>query len=389
MREPGRGTRVTLVTSDLGPGGAERALVLIAGGLQSLGYSTTVVTLRERREDFYEMAEGVVRVCAGHAVRGDVRWWNLPGQLRRLAAVRSMIAGTRPDVLISFQDGVNELVLLSCVGKSFAKMISCQNDISQRRHINRRWAAARRFAYPLADRVVFLDKFQSSAAAGKYRRWRCTGIPNPIPWSEIERGRAEDPEFPVDEIAGGFIVAMGRLTPQKGFDLLIRAYSRLQRRSEVQLVIIGEGDERDRLRELSRSLEVDDAVWFAGLLRNPFSLISRARVFVLSSRYEGQGLALIEAMACKVPVVSFDCPSGPGLVIESGRNGLLAKSGDPDSLAHRIDEILSDPQRAAALAEYGQAAAKAYSPDGIARNWHTLIRELVRGAQPGGLGRAG
>lgn len=377
MPESRRGPRVTLVTSSLGAGGAERALTLVAEGLQSLGYGTTVITVKDGQRDFYRLPAGVARVPAGQRVRADVRWFDLWGQVRRLRAIRSIIVKTKPDALISFQDGVNELVLLSCMGTRFSKLISCQNDISQHRHSNRRWEAARRLVYPLADRVVFLDGGQAEYARRRYPRWRCDGIPNPIPLADIEKGMAAPPDPSLPGVCRDFISAMGRLAPQKGFDLLIRAFARMTSRDRLHLVIIGDGAEKGRLQRLARDLGVGDRVLFTGLLANPFSVISRSRVFAFSSRYEGQGLALIEAMACGVAAVSFDCPSGPGLVIESGRNGLLVAPEDTDAMASAIDSLVDHPDKAAMLARNGQETARSYSTERIAQAWHGLIQSLL------------
>ena len=389
MSESRRGPRVTLVTSSLGAGGAERALTLVAEGLQSLGYGTTVITVRDRRRDFYELAAGITRVPAGPRVRTDIRWFDLWGQAQRLRAIRSIIMKTNPDVLISFQDGVNELVLLSCMGAPFVKLISCQNDISQHRHRNRRWEAARRLVYPLADRVVFLDEKQAEYAQRRHPRWRCGGIPNPIPLADIEKGMSVPPDPPLPAGCRDFISAMGRLAPQKGFDLLIKAFTRMANRDRLHLVIIGDGAEKDSLRSFAGELGVADRVLFTGLLANPFAVISRSRVFAFSSRYEGQGLALIEAMACGVAAVSFDCPSGPGLVIESGRNGLLVAREDVDAMASAIDGLVDDPDKAAMLARSGEKTARSYSTERIARAWHGLIQSFLTPGPGGELEHSG
>lgn len=377
---------MTLVTSDLGAGGAERALVLLAGGLQDHGYAATVLSLRDRRPDFYSLDHRVRRASFEPQAKRDVHWYDVAGQYRRLAAIRRGILATSPDILISFQDGVNELLLCACAGAPFVKLISCQNDMTQRSHINPRWEQVRRFSYRLADRIVFLDSAQAEAANRRYPHWRAAGIPNPIPLEQIDAGVAAQPEESVAGLDGGYIAAMGRLHHQKGFDLLIRAFERCDSSRAMYLVIIGEGPERDNLANLVTELGLSERVHFVGLLRNPFAVIARCRAFVFSSRYEGQGLALIEAMACGVPVISFDCPSGPGLVIEPRRNGLLVEPENVGALAAAITEVIENVKSFRSMAREARETARRYATRNIVQHWIELIEEQLpwsQSRQPG------
>jgi len=379
--DPSEGTRVTLVTSDLGAGGAERALVLLAGGLQDHGYVVTVISLRDRRPDFYSLDHRVRRGKFEPQAKRDIHWYDAVGQYRRLAAVRRGILATSPDVLISFQDGVNELILCACAGAPFMKLISCQNDMTQRSHINKRWEQVRRFSYRLADRVVFLDSAQAEAANRRYRGWRAAGIPNPIPLEQIDAGVTAQPEVSVTGLEGGYIAAMGRLHHQKGFDLLIQAFAKCVCNWAMHLVIIGEGPDRDKLEDLVTELTLSERVHFVGLLRNPFAVIARSRAFVFSSRYEGQGLALIEAMACGVPVISFDCLSGPGLVIEARRNGLLVEPENVDALASAITDVMENVESARSMAREARKTARRYATRNIVQHWVELIEEQLLWSQ--------
>ncbi len=132
------------------------------------------------------------------------------------------------------------------------------------------------------------------------------------------------------------IVGMGRLTLQKDFGTLIRAFARVRKQLKSRLLILGEGEERGALQDLSHSLGVTDDVELVGFVANPYAYLSRAELFVLSSRWEGLPGALIEALACGAKVVSTDCPSGPREILNDGAYGQLVPMKDDGALAEAM-----------------------------------------------------
>ena len=144
----------------------------------------------------------------------------------------------------------------------------------------------------------------------------------------------DDPAVPV-------VVGMGRLTRQKDFATLIRAFARLREKRPARLVILGEGEERAALLALAGTLGIAGDVNLPGFVDNPHAFLSRAALFVLSSRWEGLPGVLIEALACGTRVVSTDCPSGPREILADGAYGELAPTGDPEALAEAMHRALS------------------------------------------------
>jgi glycosyltransferase involved in cell wall biosynthesis len=139
------------------------------------------------------------------------------------------------------------------------------------------------------------------------------------------------------------VLGIGRLTRQKDFPTLLRAFATARRDHPMRLVIVGDGEERARLCALAQQLGVNQEVLLVGFDPNPYRYMRRASVFVLSSQWEGLPNALIEAMACGAPVVSTDCPSGPREILEDGKWGRLVPVGDSVALAHAILETLARP----------------------------------------------
>ena len=143
-----------------------------------------------------------------------------------------------------------------------------------------------------------------------------------LPWKK-------DSEIP-------FIIAAGRLVPDKDFKLLVEAVALVRKEKRVRLLILGEGEERQSLYNLSQELGFEDDISLYGYSSNPYALMKHASLFVLSSRREGLPMALIEAMACDLPIVSTDCPSGPREILHDGKYGALVPMGEVDSLAKAI-----------------------------------------------------
>jgi glycosyltransferase involved in cell wall biosynthesis len=150
------------------------------------------------------------------------------------------------------------------------------------------------------------------------------------------------------------VVAVGRLAPEKGLDILLQAHATVRAAGVPhQLLLVGEGPERQRLAELADGLGVAGSTRFAGHLANPQPFIAAADLFVLPSRYEGLGLVLLEALAHATPVVAADCPFGPRLVLRDGQLGDLVPVEDPAALASAMAQHLRSPERLRRLAQEG------------------------------------
>jgi len=186
---------------------------------------------------------------------------------------------------------------------------------------------------------------------------------NPIVDADLA-ARAREPAMHPWFVSGGqpVILGVGRLTGQKDFANLISAFALVRECRPCRLLIIGEGEERERLAALAESLEVQDGLDLAGFQPNPLPFMREGRLLVMSSRWEGFGNVLVEALYCGTPVVSTDCPHGPREVLADGRFGRLVPVGDPRALADAIVASLdeeSDPRRLRAHAETFSAARSA------------------------------
>lgn len=205
-----------------------------------------------------------------------------------------------------------------------------------------------RVFYPRAQAVIAVSQGVADDLEGLIGtgRARVLVIPNPVVTPDLTAlaaAAADHPWFAPEPIAPPVVLAAGRLSPQKDFPTLIRAFALLVRQRDLRLLILGEGPERAALETLIQDLGLTGRVALPGFRANPFALIARARLFVLSSAWEGLPGVLIQAMACGTPVVATDCPSGPREVLADGRYGPLVPVGDPQALAQAMGETLDQP----------------------------------------------
>ena len=213
--------------------------------------------------------------------------------------------------------------------------------MSRKAAFTTRWGI--RLLYPHADAIVAVSKGVASDIA------RLTHVPpqklhiiyNPVISDAMLQQSYEPLAHPwFQPNQPPVVLAVGRLTYQKGFDTLLRAFAQVVQQLEARLVILGEGEEHNRLQQLAEQLGIASFVDLPGFDLNPFRYMRRAGVFVLASRYEGLPNVLIQALACGCAVVSTDCPSGPREILDGGRYGALVAVDDVVGLAVAIGRVL-------------------------------------------------
>ena len=284
-----------------------------------------------------------------------------------LPALAAYLCKARPNALLAATPHVNIEAVLArrLAGASTRVVVSERSHLSEgkpgKARRSRRLAAAVRRTYLQADAIVAVSNGVAADLA------RTTGIPrqaittiyNPAITPDFAAKLAEPVDHPwfAADAAVPVVLGVGRLGPQKDFATLLRAFARVRRQRPVRLVIIGDvrGHESDRdhrldgLYGLAVELGVRDDVELIGYQPNPFRYMARAAVFALSSRFEGFGNVLLEALACGTPVVSTDCPSGPAEILDGGAYGTLVSVGDDAAMAAAIGAALDQPSDPARL----------------------------------------
>ena len=193
-----------------------------------------------------------------------------------------------------------------------------------------------------------------------------------------ERAKEEIPQWYAEVLRKPTLIGLGRLSDEKGFDVLIKAHANLLKRNiDHNLVILGSGYLKDELRNLSDRLGVSDSVFMPGYVDNPYPFLKKATAFVLSSRYEGFGGVVFEALSLGTPVVATAC-GGPTEMITDGENGILVPPNDVNSLADGIHRVLSDGNLRARLSTPDIEWLRRFSPENTVHQWERLLMEISR-----------
>jgi glycosyltransferase involved in cell wall biosynthesis len=243
-----------------------------------------------------------------------------------------------------------------------------------------------RRAYQTADRVVAVSEGVRQAAIERYdlAAEKTLTLYNFFDVTRVDRLMHES--LPADQVKspGTFeIVAAGRLHPQKGFSFLLAAVRELVQdrgHKNIHLRILGVGPLEDELRSFVSRHALQSHVTLAGFRQNPLPYYHQADLFCLSSLYEGMPNALVEAMLCRVPVLSTDCPSGPSEVLAGGRYGRLAPPADATALAAAIEDAMLNPAAWRQLVEPARAhIEQTFSPAAGVERLQTLLESVCQG----------
>ena len=229
--------------------------------------------------------------------------------------------------------------------------------------------------FPAAAQVVAVSRGVAAnyAVTVGVAAERITSIHNPVVTPALARLAARTPDHPwFGDDGPPVLLGAGRLVPEKDFPTLIEAFRRAAAERPCRLVILGEGPRRRELEGRVRALGLQGSVSLPGWVKNPYAFMARAALFILSSRHEGFGNVLVEALACGCPAVSTDCPAGPAEILEDP--ALLAPPGDPEALARVMLRTLARPADKAAL----RAKAARFSMERAVEGYEGVVESALR-----------
>lgn len=335
---------IAIYLPSLRGGGAERVTLTLTNAIAERGYSVDLI-LSTAIGPYLNDVSPMVNIIDLKQTRVIT---SLPGLVRYLL-------NRKPAVILSAMGHSNLIALLS---RKLAKVktrvvVSEHNNSMASIKNNKRdiktWIVnyLNRRLYQSADEIIAVSNgvADSSAELLGLSREKIKVVYNPVVTDHLLKAAKADLMYSwITKDSNFLIIAAGRLTKQKDFPTLIRAFALLRAQIDARLVIIGEGGMRSDLEKLILELSLRDSVVLPGFVDNPFVVMKQANLFVLSSAWEGLPTVLIEAMACGTPVVSTECPSGPVEILENGKWGRLVPVGNVNALAQAMLDTLMETE---------------------------------------------
>lgn len=313
------------------------------------GQNVTLVTAFDGGAFKLSVALGGQHVCLG----GTRKFESVAGVYRFIKYIRRH----RPDVIISGAKRVNLWAILAKVisrGKT-QLIVTLTNDLEQKtkRKPKGRFieAAILRKIYQIADMTLVLTPEMKIDLMSKgFPERKLSYAPPPIDLSIVRQKSAE----PIDHLwlnepkhsrKTPVIVAAGRLSTQKNYPLLLRAFARANTVTALRLIIIGTGNDAQTqiTKDMAQSLEVESQIDFIGFKPNPYPYFAQANIFALSSSWEGFGIVLLEALSCETTIVSTNCPTGPAHILDGGTYGYLTPCEDETAFSEALLHAAAHP----------------------------------------------
>jgi len=339
----GHDKRVAVFLPALAGGGAERSMVNLCGGFVRRGAGVDLV-LGQAEGPYLSDLDPAIRVIDLKAT----------GVLPKLRGLAGYLKREQPCGLISVLDNINLAAFAKrLAGAKSRIVINVQNNVSADLASHRGLKGAlkpwlMRKTYPWADNVTCVSGGVADDLASQacFAPQQLKVIYNPVRLDTVRQLALEPASHPwlADESVP-VIVAAGRLTQQKDYPTLLKAFAMLRRDRDVRLIILGEGELRGELESQIKALSLTGAVALPGFTANPYAFMARCSLFVMSSAWEGLPTVMIEALGCGATVVSTDCPSGPREILDKGKFGRLVPVGDADALAAAMGASLDEPKQ--------------------------------------------
>lgn len=363
--------RITFVLASLRGGGAERVILTIARGIADKNYDVDLVLIKAEGEylDQVPIQLRLVDLCSSSA-------------LKSIPKLVQYFRKELPSVIFPSLPHINLVTLVAkLLAGSRSRVVAIEhNTLSQSAHNasslkGRSLPFFMRVAYPFFDEIIAVSNGVANdlAAVLKIPRKHLKVIYNPVVTPDMLSKAREDTDHPwFEEDSPPVILAVGRLTPAKGFPTLIRAFATVLENRAAKLIILGDGPDRANLQLLIQNLGITYHVDMPGFVNNPYVFFRKSTLFVLSSVWEGLPTVLIEALACGTSVISTDCPSGPREILQDGRWGTLVQVGEEIPLAKAIVESLDRPKTLP-----NESSWAPFSLENSISKYHSLLCDLL------------
>ena len=349
--------KIIFINSSLTDGGSEKVMTLLANQMADNGHDVTMVLVRNKKRT-YKINSNVKCIQLKYKYKNK-----LLIMVSRILKLRNIFNNIKPDVIISFMVDINIITLLANLGLSNKIIVSERANPFVRKNIIKKIGES--ILYSLADKVVVQTEMVKEYFNKKIQN-KCIVIPNPI------NIKANSSSLINKEKK---IIAVGRMTEQKNFKMLIDAYYLFSKEnSEYDLYIYGDGPLKEDIIKQANKLNIRDRVHFPGYVNNINEIMSTASLYISSSNFEGISNSMLEALALGIPTICTDCPvGGARLAIKNNENGILVPVNNIEMLYKSIKEVIYNKSLAKSLSNEAVKVNNKFSIQSITDKWQNLF----------------
>ncbi len=357
---------IIFIISSLSSGGAERVMSIIVNNLSELGYDISII-VKQGNKPFYQINDKVKIIYPKHKIKYNTLYSKVVGRAKVYRDIYLIIKRNKPDLVISFSTTTNASVIIICKILKIKVIVSEHNNYKIGLD-NIFIMFIKKYIYKFSDKVTVLTKRDDVEYYGKFLN-NVVVMPNPLSFLPVEKKIYNNKNI---------ILAIGNLDrwKHKGFDKLIYLYSKIyQYYPGWKLYIVGGGSGK-YLKSLIELYAISDNVFLIGETTDVVEIMHLSTIFVMTSRWEGLPMVLIEAMSQGLPCIAFDCFTGPGDIITNNVDGLLVEDQNDEEFERKLIELIENRQLQEELSVNAIETSKKYSYHIIINKWIELI-EMV------------
>lgn len=357
--------KICCVIPSLQPGGMERVMSVLANGFTNYPDSEIhLILYGSDRSVFYQIEPTIHIHVPNFEFNKQRRTWDT---LKTIRFLRKTIREIKPFTVLSFGSKWNSLVLISCLGNGHSVFISDRG--TPLRYTKGIHAKLKDFLYPTAAGIIVQTKYAEAVYKKRFRQKNLCVIGNPI----------RETIIPEQNHRENIIVSVGRLIVTKHYDRLIKIFEEIGNKNWKLIIVGGDADGQhnfEGLQEQCKNSSMRDNIVLAGTQKDVVSYLLKAKIFAFTSSEEGFPNAIGEAMSAGLPVVSYDCITGPSEMIEDGKNGYLTEVLDDVTFKNRLETLMNDEELCAEMGRNAKESIKQFSEERIVGQFYEFITNL-------------